>query len=106
MQQRAYVPTFHFDTTKPCYCRSQKLFGECCGKDSEEKAPPSNIKVVNNFLNAAECNSFLRFAEKQKCEWLTVVDSERSTKNKRVFKRHESPRYTECGSRQETPTRQ
>lgn len=90
MQQRAYVPTFHFDTTKPCYCRSQKLFGDCCGNESAEKAPPSNIKVVNNFLSAAECNGFLRFAEKQKREWLTVVDSEKSTENKRIFKRHES----------------
>jgi len=90
MQQRLYVPTFHFDKTKPCYCRSQKAFGDCCGSTAEEKATPRSIKVVNNFLSSAECNSFIRFAEKQKREWLTVVDDEKSTANKRVFKRHES----------------
>ncbi|KZX81364.1 hypothetical protein A3715_07475 [Oleiphilus sp. HI0009] len=90
MQQKHYVPTFHFDTTKPCYCRSQKAFGECCGSSIEEKQTPKSIKVVHNFLSASECNSFIRFAEKQKREWLTVVDTAKSTSNKRVYKRHES----------------
>lgn len=90
MQQRLYVPSFHFDTTKPCYCRSQKLFGECCGSPQADKPAPKNIKVVNNFISNAECNSFIRFAEKQKREWLTVVDDKKSTATKRVFKRHEN----------------
>lgn len=90
MQQRLYVPTFHFDKTKPCYCRSQKAFGDCCGSAEQEKNTPRSIKIVDNFLSAAECNSFIRFSEKQKREWLTVVDDEKSSGNKRVFKRHES----------------
>lgn len=91
MQQRLYVPSFHFDTNKPCYCRSQKTFGECCAQiNIERTAPPKSITIVNNFVSNAECNSFIRYAEKQNREWLTVVDSEKSTANKRVFKRHES----------------
>lgn len=90
MQQRLYVPSFHFNTAKPCYCRSGKPFGTCCGAEETEKAPPNNMTVVNNFISPSECKSFIRYADKQKREWLTVVDAQKSSKHKRVFKRHES----------------
>ena len=89
-QQRYYVPTFHFSRSKPCFCRSGKLFGGCCGKAGEARQRPSGIQVYNNYLSTSECNRFIRFAEKQKREWLTVVDSEKSSGNKLVHKRHPS----------------
>lgn len=88
MYSRYYVPTFHFDVRKPCYCGSGKAFGTCCATDAPDRAFPHSVKVVNNFISSTECKQLLRFSEKQKREWLTVVDTEKSTDRKRVLKRH------------------
>jgi hypothetical protein len=90
MYSRYYVPTFHFDTRKPCYCGSMKLFGDCCASASENRTYPNSVKVIHNFVAQKDCDQMLKYAEKQKREWLTVVDSEKSTENKRVLKRHPS----------------
>lgn len=88
MQERFYVPSFHFQKSGLCYCGSQKLFGDCCASSSETQQVPKRINIKSGFLSPAECNRFLRFAEKRKREWLKVVDSEKSTNGKRVYKRH------------------
>ena len=106
MYNRHYVPSFHFDTTKPCYCGSMKRFGHCCASNSEERVHPSSIKIVNNFISAPECEQFISYADKQERKWLKVVDNERSTGSKRVMKRHPS-RVTELvnlGKKQELVT--
>ncbi len=81
----AYVPTFHFDKNKPCYCHSGRLFGQCCANSAETGRAPRSIHVINDFLSPADCKRFLRFAEKQKRSWLTVVDSIKG--GKRTYKR-------------------
>lgn len=88
MKNKYYVPTFHFDKLKPCYCGSSRAFGDCCCASNDAESSPKNIHIINNYLSKTDCARFIRFAEKQKREWLTVVDSAKSTEKKRVFIRH------------------
>lgn len=87
MYNRYYVPSFHFNTAGPCYCGSMKPFGACCASNDPARGLPSSIKVVNNFLAKQECDQLLAFAERQKRDWLTVVDIDKATGKKEV-KRH------------------
>ena len=106
MKEKFYVPAFHFNKQQPCYCGSGNDFGECCGNSNLSGRKPKGIRVVNHFLSKTECNSFLRFAEKQKREWLTVVDSEKTTESKTVYKRHPSrvSQYVELGNKRKLAT--
>jgi len=87
MYNRFYVPTFHFNVNKPCYCGSMRAFGQCCASNSPERVLPQSIKVVHDFMPKAERESIVRFAETQKREWLTIVDVDKTTGKKSV-KRH------------------
>lgn len=89
----AYVPTFHFNKHKACYCRSGQSFGECCANSQVTRRPPSSIHIINNFVSPAECKRFLRFAEKQKRNCLSVVN-ETKNQEKRTYKR-DSGRVTQ-----------
>lgn len=88
MQQRYYVPSFHFDITKPCYCGSMKLFGRCCAAGATDSSRPSSIKIVNNFIDDHACQTLIDYAETQQRDWLRVIDNQRSKTGKRVMKRH------------------
>jgi len=77
-----YVPTFHFNLAKPCYCGSNILFGQCCGSSEQERTPPKHIHIVKNFLSDTECKRFIRFATKQKRSSLPVADGHKETGNK------------------------
>lgn len=85
----AYVPAFHFDETKSCYCHSGLAFGACCKQNELSQSVPKGINVINNFISATDCKRFIRFAEKQKRAWLTVVDSNKSV-GKNIYKRDPS----------------
>jgi len=99
----AYVPTFHFEASKPCYCNSGRAFGLCCKNSSVTKQPPKNIHVINNYLSASECKRFIRFSEKQKRTWLSVVDDKKADGNKSVHKRDPSrvTQHVKLGKKQE-----
>ena len=94
-RQLAYVPTFHFDTTKPCYCRSGALFGDCCANSANTGRPPRSIHITNNFISKADCKRFLRFAEKQKRTWLTVVDNSKDKEEKKRTYKRDAGRVTQ-----------
>ncbi|MFT7184695.1 MAG: putative 2-oxoglutarate/Fe(II)-dependent dioxygenase YbiX [Pseudohongiellaceae bacterium] len=85
-----YVPSFHFDMAKSCYCHSGKLFGSCCGSPNIVRERPNSIHVINNFISQKECKRLIRFAEKQKRSWLSVVDPNKSQARKTVHKRDPS----------------
>ena len=85
----AYVSAFHFDGSKPCYCRSGLTFGNCCKQSEFSENIPKGISVINDFISPTECKRFIRFAEKQKRAWLTVVDSKK-TVGKNLYKRDPS----------------
>lgn len=78
-----YVPTYHLNDNEPCYCHSGKKLGQCCANPGEDRAVPASLKIVNNFISAAECKAFLRFAKKQPRSWLKVVESGDASKAKR-----------------------
>lgn len=85
-----YVPSFHFNSAKLCYCRSGKSFGYCCGSKSELRTKPMHLSIIPNFLSKTECSRLIRFAKKQKGAALTVVDGKKQQANKTVARRHSS----------------
>jgi predicted 2-oxoglutarate/Fe(II)-dependent dioxygenase YbiX len=84
---RVYVPRFDENPELPCYCRSGRSFGDCCGSLREDREPPKGVTVVHQFLPLPECRRLVRFADKQKGRWLMINDAEQSTPEKMVEKR-------------------
>lgn len=99
---RFFVPSFHFDLLKNCYCNSGKLFGQCCGDPSSNREAPSGVIHVKNFLTSTECKRFIRYSEKQKRSWLSVVDSKETSDHKTQYKRDPSriTQYVALGKKQ------
>ena len=87
MADRRYVPTHSFSADAPCFCGSDKPFGECCGSVQSNRDAPRQIGIVQNFLSRTECHTILADAEAHKREWLTTFDEERSTPENAVFKK-------------------
>ncbi|MEZ5501812.1 MAG: 2OG-Fe(II) oxygenase [Halioglobus sp.] len=87
MAQKYYVKPFHCNPLQPCYCGSNSPFGECCAAQGEQRQPPRGVLVVHNFLALPECRRLVRYAQKQKANWLMVRDEEQSTPKKFVEKR-------------------
>lgn len=84
---RHYVPKYHFQLNSACYCRSGKVFGQCCADTSEKRVRPHSIHIAHNYIPKSDCLRFLRKAERQKRTWLSIVDTERSGNGKTAFRR-------------------
>lgn len=78
MSNRLYVGDASFKPDQPCFCRSGKLFGECCGSTAEHRPPPAGVFVINNFISPEECQDFIGFAEQQTLEPLLAYDEAKS----------------------------
>ncbi|TNC81713.1 MAG: hypothetical protein C9356_07590 [Oleiphilus sp.] len=88
MQERYYVPSFHFHTGKPCYCGSGRRFGECCASDARVNGLPRSVSVVSDFIDAKARKALLDFAERQPRDWLEVADSKAHSQSRREHKMH------------------
>ena len=89
-----YVKSFHFDLTKPCYCSTGELFGNCCGTQSLQRQSPRHLHIFKDFLSATDCKRFIRFAGKQKRSPLSVVAANKS-KDKKTVHQPSSSRITQ-----------
>jgi predicted 2-oxoglutarate/Fe(II)-dependent dioxygenase YbiX len=69
-------------------------FGQCCASGGKEREPPRGVLIVHNFLSLPDCRRLVRYADKQKANWLMVRDEEKSTSKKFVEKR-DSGRVTQ-----------
>lgn len=94
MTQKFYVKPFHFDPAQACYCGSTLPFGECCATQQPQREPPKGVMIERGFLSLADCRRLVRFAQKQRANWLMVRDDEKSTPEKFVEKR-DSGRVTQ-----------
>ncbi len=90
-----YMPVYHFDKSKECYCGSNKTFGECCASPDPHREPPQYIQIIHDYLTPAECKSFIRFSSKQPKSWLTVVDEKEASTNNRVVEMRHPERVTQ-----------
>lgn len=81
---RCYVESRPMTPDSTCCCGAQARFGNCCGSVAPDRDPPRQLNVIPGFLPVAERNQLLRFAQKQKRKWLTMVDLEKSTAAKNV----------------------
>jgi len=88
MQERFYVPAFHFNTKKICYCGSGRLFGECCASGQRLRGAPSSIVVIDNFIDAQQRETMIDYASLRPREWLDVADSKGDRQRERVLNRH------------------
>ena len=100
--ERHYVPRYHFHLQKPCYCRSGKLFGDCCAISSVTGRAPRGISITHEYVPAAERRRLLRFAEKQKRSWLTVFDTDTKGEMKRRRDPARVTQQVELGKQQAT----
>lgn len=87
MSQKLYVERFHCEPELPCYCKSGKPFGGCCGSSEPDRPLPYGVQVVPGFLSPQDCRRLVRYADKQKGHWLMVRDAKRSRPGKLVEKR-------------------
>ncbi|MEH6589053.1 MAG: 2OG-Fe(II) oxygenase [Halioglobus sp.] len=102
MQNKIYVNSYQFDANLACYCASEALFNDCCGNHAPDRKIPNGIVIVKDFLSRAQCQSFIRFADKQKRAWLMINDEEKSTEKKVVGKRDPSrvTQHVDIGKKQ------
>lgn len=79
MTGRHYLNTFHFRDDGPCVCGNNKPFGDCCASQSTTREKPSGLHIVSDFVSPLECKRAIKFADKQKREWLGVIDPDFDT---------------------------
>jgi len=65
-----------------CFCNSGKRFKSCCGSIDPNRPPPYGIQVISNFLSSEHCDELISIAENKPRSRLTVVDLEKSTREK------------------------
>lgn len=63
----------------PCYCNSNKAFGECCGSTSLKRSPPVGLCMFENYLSNDFTNDLTEYAEKCAGQRLMVIDNKEST---------------------------
>lgn len=94
MSERFYVLSPRFFPQDPCFCKSGKLFGACCGNPEPQRQPPAGISIINGFLGTAACSSFIEFAEQRQGEALAVYDADNSV-GQNVAQKQDSVRKTQ-----------
>ncbi|MEJ8566298.1 prolyl hydroxylase family protein [Elongatibacter sediminis] len=68
------VPNFSPGEHEPCFCRSGKTFGACCGSKAAERSLPAGVLVFPGFVDPGVCNKWVRRLERQPRERATVTD--------------------------------
>lgn len=87
MSSKHYVSPYPCDPKEPCYCGGNKPFGKCCGLDSAVREPPQGVIIIPEYLAANECRRLVRYADKQKGQWLMVLDEKKSSPGRRIEKK-------------------
>lgn len=63
MLKRHPLPPFQPLAMQACFCRSGKLFGECCGSRSPERDPPVGALLYPNFVAPDLCAKWVKKLE-------------------------------------------
>lgn len=69
------VPDFRPAPGEPCFCRSGRPFGNCCGSTAPDRALPGGVQVFPEFLDAATCRKWVGRLERQPRERAMVTDA-------------------------------
>ena len=78
------LPWFLPNDADPCFCRSGKNFGECCGSREPNRRPPGGVLVYSGFVDAETCAKWVARLEKQPRQRATVLEMSKSSPNTRV----------------------
>jgi len=68
MQQRFMTPAFNPTPQGPCFCGSEKAFGDCCGSRAADRPPPVGVHVKRGFLEPGQCAEWVSVLDRQKGE--------------------------------------
>jgi len=63
MPGQQVFPWFRPAPGDPCFCRSGREFGACCGSHDADRDPPVGVRVFPGFLNPATCARWVRRLE-------------------------------------------
>jgi predicted 2-oxoglutarate/Fe(II)-dependent dioxygenase YbiX len=83
---RFAVPPFSPKDDSPCFCRSGKVFAQCCGDRSGQRSLPAGIQVFRNFLDAETCQKWVKRLEKQSRVQATTTDINSTRQGMLTFK--------------------
>jgi len=67
-----------------CFCNSGLRFKSCCGNSSLNRNPPYGVKIVESYLDSSSCDDIVQKLSTFEGEALTILDLERTTKEKIV----------------------
>ena len=79
------VPDFNPLPTDPCFCGSNKSFGDCCGTKDKRRPPPFGVKRIPSFLPPAKCRKWVRYLESQPRMPARVFDKNNSSPGNPVY---------------------
>jgi predicted 2-oxoglutarate/Fe(II)-dependent dioxygenase YbiX len=65
MAKGILVPRFSPASIDPCFCRSGRAFGDCCGSRAADRKPPGGALVFPDFLDQATCGKWVQRLERQ-----------------------------------------
>lgn len=79
------VPAFAPRDTDPCFCRSGRAFGACCGSRAAQRQPPAGVQVMPGFVDAAACRQWVKRLERRPRLRARILDPSRSTPGAPVY---------------------
>ncbi|MFT4518625.1 MAG: putative 2-oxoglutarate/Fe(II)-dependent dioxygenase YbiX [Halioglobus sp.] len=88
------LPPINFKRNNRCFCESGQRFKHCCGSTRPDRATPSGICIVEDFLSPSECQAIVAIAATLPSERLKIMDLEKTTAEK-VVRRFDEHRVTE-----------
>lgn len=59
MASRQPLPWFRPREEGPCFCGSDKAFGECCGSRASDRPPPAGVHRFPGFLDLDTCRKWV-----------------------------------------------
>lgn len=63
MPKRQQFPWFRPTAADPCFCRSGRSFGDCCGSRIADRGPPAGVDLISGFLDPATCRKWVKRLE-------------------------------------------
>lgn len=79
------VAAFSPADTDPCFCRSGRTFGECCGSRATHRHPPAGVQVMPGFVDAATCRQWVERLERRPRKRARIFDPARSAPGRPVY---------------------
>ena len=78
------LPWFLPVDSDPCFCRSGRAFGECCGSRQPNRRPPGGVLVYSGFVDPETCGQWVERLEQQPRTRATILETQQASRGNRV----------------------